>query len=153
MKTIADQRTLDQLTSRLERITANSERRWGTLTAPEMLCHLGDASDGVLGRRVTPGSVPGRPLPLPLKWLLLYSAIPFPKGVETRPGVNPRKEGTRPADFERDLARAIDGLRALAVAAPESLPPTHFRFGTMSRTAWHRWAYKHVDHHLRQFGV
>jgi hypothetical protein len=26
-------------------------------------------------------------------------------------------------------------------------------FGRMSQAAWLRWAYLHMDHHLRQFGV
>lgn len=153
MPTIADAVTLDQLVQRLDRITPESQRQWGTLTPGEMFCHLGDATDATLGRRIPPGATPPNPLPLPIKWLLLYSPLKFPKGVETRAGVNPRKDGTRPAEFSRDRARAIDGLRSLAAAAPEALTPTHFRFGKMSRGEWLRWAYKHTDHHLRQFGV
>ena len=39
-------------------------------------------------------------------------------------------------------------------AAPESLrAATHPIFGTMSKTEWGRWGYRHVDHHLRQFGL
>jgi hypothetical protein len=153
MRTISNAHVLDELVQRAERLRSDAERRWGTMTPGEMLCHLGDAGDAVLGRRVPPGTAPSNRLLLPIKWLLLYSPIPFPKGVETRPGVNPRKEGTRPGDFARDRARVVDGLRSLAVATPESVSPTHFRFGRMSLRDWHHWAYKHVDHHLRQFGV
>ena len=153
MPTIKNARTLDHLLQRLGRLTPDSERRWGTMTPGEMLCHLGDASDGVLGRRKTPGGAPGNVLPLPIKWLMLYSPMPVPKGVETRDGVNPKKEGTRPGDFEKDRARVIDGLRSLAVAPADAVSKTHFRFGTMSLRGWHHWAYKHVDHHLRQFGL
>ena len=77
----------------------------------------------------------------------------MPKGVETRPGVNPHKEGTRPGGFEQDCARVVEALRALVTAPEESLSPVHFRFGPMARTDWHRWAYRHVDHHLQQFGL
>ena len=123
------------------------------MTPGEMLCHLGDATDSVLQRRIPPGASPARPLPRPIVWLMLYTPVPFPKNVETRDGVNPHKEGTRPGDFAADRAHAIDGLRALAVAAPDALAKSHFRFGPMSRTRWHRWAFKHTDHHLRQFGL
>ena len=153
MPTISNAGTLEQLLQRLRRLTPDSERRWGTMTPGEMLCHLGDASDGVLGRRKPPGATPPNVLPLPIKWLLLYSPMSFPTGVETRDGVNPKKEGTRPGDFEQDRARVLDGLRSLAAAAADALSPTHFRFGKMSLRAWHHWAYKHVDHHLRQFGL
>jgi len=55
--------------------------------------------------------------------------------------------------FEQDRARVIRGLKELAVAPETQLAPAHFRFGLMSRADWHRWAYLHVDHHLRQFGL
>lgn len=152
MTTIADPEVLASLLARLGRLTPGAPRRWGTLTPAEMLCHLGDASDSVLGRRVPPGSPPsGAPRPV-LKWVALYLPIPWPRGVETRPGVNPRREGTRPGDFGRDRGRVVAGLTALA-AADRELQAFHFLFGPMSPRDWHRWAYRHVDHHLRQFGL
>ena len=153
MKSIGDAGVLAGLIGRIERLTPDARARWGSLTPPEMLCHLGDAGDGVLKRRIPPGSVPGKPRPRVLKWVMLYTPIPFPKGVETRAGVDPRREGTRPTAFDADRKRVIDGLRALASAAPGQLSTSHFRFGEMSVRDWHHWAYKHVDHHLRQFGV
>jgi hypothetical protein len=118
-----------------------------------MLCHLGDTCESVLGLRVPPGAPPsGQPRPV-LKWLILYSPMPWPKGVRTRPGVNPHLEGTRPGDFERDRQRVLEGLERLAAAPAEALAAHHFMVGPMSRDDWHRWAYKHVDHHLRQFGL
>ena len=74
-------------------------------------------------------------------------------GVETRPGVNPRKEGTRPTDFELDRARVVTGLHAIAAATSEGLSPAHFLFGPVSPKDWHRWAWRQMDHHLRQFGL
>jgi hypothetical protein len=152
MSTIADDRALGSLVERLQRLRRDSPRRWGTLTPGEMLCHLGDAHESVLGIRIPPGPKPsGRPGPL-LKWLVLYGPFPLPRGVKTRPGVDPRIDGTRPEDFERDRERAIGSLKALAAAEPATMSPSHFRFGRMSARDWHRWAYRHVDHHLRQFG-
>ena len=153
MPTIANAATLESLIERMGRVAPESTGRWGTLTPGEMFCHLGDACEGAIGKRVPPGATPPNPLPTPVKFLLLYSPLRFPKGVETRAGVNPRKEGTRPGDFGKDRARAIDGLRAVASAGSETLAANHFRFGKMTPSAWHHWAFKHTDHHLRQFGV
>jgi hypothetical protein len=153
VKHIGNSGDLDRLVQRVEQLRPDSERKWGVMTPGEMLCHLGDATDGVLGRRIPPGTVPTNRVALPIKWLMLYSPIPFPQGIETRPGVNPKQDGTHPGDFEADRTRMIGSLRALAVAAPGSVSTTHFRFGTMSLRAWHHWAYKHTDHHLRQFGL
>jgi hypothetical protein len=44
VKTVADPRVVDGLGRRLERLTPATPRRWGTLCAHEMLCHLADAS-------------------------------------------------------------------------------------------------------------
>ena len=107
----------------------------------------------MLGRRIPPGpKTLGKPHPI-IKWLFLSSPIPWPKGIKTRPGVDPRKEGTRPTDFEQDRARVVAGLQSLATASPAELTPVHFVFGPMSREDWHGWAWRHVDHHLRQFGL
>lgn len=153
MKTIARTEHRARLVRRLSGLTPSSERRWGTLTPAELLCHLGDTCESVLGVRVPPGPpASGKPRPF-LKWLILYSPVPWPKGARTRPGVDPRREGSRPAEFEQDRARVLEGLDRLAAAPAERLAGNHFMVGPMSRKDWHRWAYKHVDHHLRQFGL
>ncbi|MEP7226883.1 MAG: DinB family protein [Gemmatimonadales bacterium] len=161
MRTIAEDRTLSSLVERLQRLLPDTPRRWGTLTAGEMLCHLADTHESVLGTRIAPGPPPsGAPRPAlqrmtrpVVKWMALYTAIPWPKGAKTRPGVDPKLHGTRPADFEQDRGRAIATLRRLAVAAPTTLTGRHFMFGPMSARDWHRWAYRHVTYHLRQFGL
>lgn len=153
MKTIAEDPVLAGLVSRLRNLTPDSARRWGTLTPGEMLCHLGDAGESVLGLRVPPGPPPSGARRRVVKWVILYSGMPWPKGAKTRPGVDPKREGTRPGDFERDRTRVITGLTALASAPAQQLNPVHFMVGPMSRRDWQRWAYRHVDHHLRQFGL
>ena len=153
MSTSANPRTLGSLVERLRRLRPDTEPRCGTLTAGEMLCNLGDAHESVLGTRIPPGPPSTRAPSALLKWIALYAPVPWPKGVKTRPGVNPKLGGTRPGDFERDRSRAIATLEQLAIAAPAGLAPSHFRFGSMSARDWHRWAYRHVTHHLRQFGL
>lgn len=152
--TIADPSKLESLIARLKTLRPDAERRWGTLDAGEMLCHLADGSDVVLMRR--DASEPEseiRPRPF-LKWLALYAPfVPWAKGAETDAKVDPRRDGTRPGDFEADRRRVLEGLLAVASASDGELNPVHGLFGPMSRRDWHRSAYRHVDHHLRQFGV
>src|SRR6188472_1096402 len=152
MKTVGDPKVLHTLVRRLRTIGPDSPRRWGTLTPHEMLCHLGDASDMVLGARCRNTPVPERNRPL-IKLLGLWSPIPWPHGRPTNPMHNPRAEGTRPSVFEKDLARAIDGVERIAVATPGVLIQAHGLFGSMSLHDWQRWAYRHINHHLRQFGA
>jgi hypothetical protein len=151
MRTIADPAVLRALNDRLGRLRPDHARRWGTLTPHEMLCHLGDAQEMVL--RTRPRTVPLPPRRRPIvKAFLLWTAVPWPHGVATNPRHDPRAEGTRPSDFARDRARAIASLEGIAAAARDSLEPTHGIIGTMTTRDWQRWAYRHVDYHLRQFG-
>lgn len=149
MPSIGDPRALEQLIARLERVEATSVRRWGTLTPGEMLCHVADATAGVLSAAPRP-PVKERPV---ARWIALCSPLPWPRGVPTLARIDPRRDGTRPGDFARDRARAVELLRQLAGAAEGTLPAGHARFGAMRHRDWLHWAWKHTDHHLRQFGV
>jgi hypothetical protein len=151
MKTVGDPAVCRSLIDRLRSVRPESVRRWGTLTAHEMLCHLGDGFDMVLGRRPREQPVRMRRRPL-IKALALWTPVPWPHGWQTNPMHDPRRGGTRPTEFARDLQRVIVGIDQLSRASPETLERAHGFFGIMSMEDWHRWAYKHTDHHLRQFG-
>jgi Protein of unknown function (DUF1569) len=151
MSSIEKPEALAQLIGRLENLRPDTPRRWGKMSAGEMLCHLSDVSASVLGRA---GSPPGKPPRRLLKWIALYSPFPWPKGkVKTPRRTDPQIEGTRPGDFEPDRQRAVEGLKALASTPAAGLPGDHFLFGAMSPSDWRRWAWRHTDHHLRQFGL
>ena len=152
MKTVADPQVLHALVARLNAVTPASTRRWGTLTAAEMLCHLGDATDMVLGVRPRETPMPPRRRPF-FKLFILWLPFPWPHGVKTNPQHDPKAGGTRPTDFERDRARAVRGLADIAAAGARALEPVHGLFGTMTPADWQRWAWRHTDHHLRQFGL
>jgi hypothetical protein len=150
VKTVQDPEVRRRLIERLNALGPDSQRRWGTLTPHEMLCHLGDAAAMVLGERprATAPRVRSRPI---VKWVFLWSAIRWPHGQPTNPMHDPRVAGTRPSDFDRDRARAIDGIER--IGAGRSVEPVHGLFGTMTAADWQRWAFKHTDYHLRQFGL
>lgn len=149
MQTVSDPAVLAQLVERLNSLSADTPRPWGTLTAGEMLCHLADATASVLNQ-TSSEAVPKRPF---LKWIALSLPLPWPRGLPTPPEVNPQRDGTKPGDFESDRQRAIEGLRTFAAAPASALTSTHGAFGQMTPRDWHRWAYRHTDHHLRQFGL
>jgi hypothetical protein len=120
------------------------------MTAGEMVCHLSDCSASILGRSSSSRPVKHRPI---LKWLALYTAVPWTRGRKTPASVDPRRGGTRPGDFETDRRRAVEGLRTFAAAADAAFPHSHAVFGTMTPRDWQHWACRHTDHHLKQFGL
>lgn len=88
-----------------------------------------------------------------LKWTALYVPLKWPPGIETRPEIDQRCEGTSPADFAADVAELEALLEQVATAPRDAEWPEHPIFGRMSHSSWMRWAYLHADHHLRQFGA
>jgi hypothetical protein len=117
-----------------------------------MLCHLGDATAMALRTRPRDRPAPARRRSA-LKLLGLWTPVRWPHGWKTNPMHDPKTRGTRPSAFSDDLERAVAGLQGVAAAPAETLEPAHGFFGSMSLADWQRWAYKHTDHHLRQFGL
>jgi len=150
MKTFRDHETQREILTRLDRVTPESPRRWGRMTAHQMICHLSDSFRGVLGDfPVSPG--PG-PLPGPiLKFVALRMPIKWPHNVQTRPEVDQQVGGTRPAVFAADVATLKSAFQRF-VSNPRAIGSSHPIFGPMSEFDWMRWGYLHMDHHLRQFG-
>jgi hypothetical protein len=54
-------------------------------------------------------------------------------------------------NFGAEVAE-LDALIGRVTLNPDFVP-VHPILGSMSRANWLRWAYLHIDHHLRQFGV
>ena len=131
-------------------MTPQSDRRWGRMSPHQAVCHLNDWFKGVLGDRPIPGKEPGVGIKL-LRFLAFTSPIPWLRGFPTSPMTDQEKNGTRPTDFAADVAE-LDGLmvRFAGTGGAGLLP--HNRWGHMSRGMWGRYGYRHVHHHLRQFG-
>jgi hypothetical protein len=139
------------LEHRISLLTADTPRRWGTMTAHEMLCHLADSFSAMLGERQVAESVSWSPLRRRItRYIALQTPLPWPKGVPTLPEVNPHVRGTRPTQFDLDRAKLTALMRRFVV--PGTRYAAHPMFGTMSRDLWMIWTFRHVDHHLRQFG-
>jgi hypothetical protein len=151
MPRILDTSSALELADRLSRLTAETPRRWGTMTAHEMLCHLADSFRGVMGERpvsMAPASPAKRRL---MRFVALHVPLPWPRGIPTRPEVDPKRSGTRPLAFESDRQEVIALLRKFT--SPAARYQQHPMFGAMSRGEWMIWGYRHMDHHLRQFGL
>jgi hypothetical protein len=149
MRSVSDGRVLASLNGRLERLGPEQPRRWGRMTAHQMAVHLAEVAEAALGRHGF--SVPIRPPRPVIKVVALYLPFPWPRGIRT--GADPAGQTLSPDAFLVDRGRAVTTLSELAAAGPSVLVDCHPIFGPMSHADWHRWAFLHVDHHLRQFGL
>ena len=149
-RSLDTQAHIDDLVARLARVHPDSARAWGTMTSHEMLCHLADSFQAVLGDR-SASSVDTWFSRSVIRWIALHTSLPWPKGVDTRPEVDPKRHGTKPIEFERDRIRVLELLQRFVQPGTQCVP--HPIFGPMTRKEWLLWGYGHVDHHLRQFKV
>ena len=149
-KTLSDAGAVESLTSRLNALSPESHRHWGRMTVHQMFCHLSDSFLVVSGHRPVATRKDNWFNRNVAKWVALRTAVPWPKGIKTMPEVDAEKGGSPPDVFERDRRKAIELLEAFA--AQTSAQVAHPLFGTMSRDDWMIWGYRHLDHHLRQFG-
>lgn len=151
MKTLLDTKDQTELTSRILAVKPDSARRWGKMSAHQMICHLTDAFATCLGDRPAKdkSTLFTRTI---LRFVGVTLPIPWPKGVPTMPEVDQERGGTPPAEFDADLRRLQTAMDAFVERMnPDSL--RHPVFRKMSAAEWGRWAYRHVDHHARQFGL
>jgi hypothetical protein len=152
MKTLARAQCKVDVLRRLRTVRRESARRWGRMSAHQMVCHLSDAFRMALGQKAVSGAA--GPLQRTLvKWIALYTPLRWRSGIVTRPEIDQHCGGTKPGDFAADVAELERLVELIARRAKGSEWPPHPVFGRMSHGAWRRWAYLHMDHHLRQFGA
>lgn len=148
MPSLADATTRAVLIARAEALTPQSTRVWGKLTAPQMLAHLSD------GMRMTYGDLPVASKDMwftktaLVKWLVI-DVMTWPKGTPTAPELLARP--CEPWDDER--AKLVGLIRRFETEASRRSWPEHPAFGRLSGAQWGRLGWKHLNHHLTQFGV
>lgn len=135
------------------RLRPNSERQWGQLTLAHALAHCTSCFQMAMGivspkRASFPGNVIGRLI----KPLVLNDDKPFRRNSPSAPELFAADPAQ--CDFERERAQLIAAIDSFATrgAACCSQHPHPF-FGPLNPQQWAILMYKHLDHHLRQFGA
>ena len=145
-KSIFDDSTFAEMLNRIESLTPETGAEWGSMDVAQMLAHCAEIQEVGNGK-----SLVGTPFIVKLlKRFILKMVLkekPYPHSKRT----HPQFIITDSKDFEEQKARLIDALEKLKAAGPVS--KTHPVFGDMSGEERGWISYKHLDHHLTQFGV
>jgi len=148
MRSILNENDREAICNRVRSLSASSTARWGKMTVTGMLEHLRLSARMAVGElEVAPANKRAFQV-FPLKHLILY-VLPFPKGAPTAPELYPGAE----ASFEEERAGVLALLDRIGAGPQEGPGPTHPLFGPLSWREWGATTYKHVDHHLKQFGA
>jgi Protein of unknown function (DUF1569) len=150
MKTLFNIPDRNEVLDRLTALRPESQSRWGSMSARQMICHLSDSFRAALGEKQVSQSTTLFKRTI-YKWAALWLPFHWPHGIKTRPEMDQQQGGTQPAEFASDLEELRILLDRFCKSVGEFAP--HATLGQMSRTERMRHAYIHTDHHLRQFGV
>jgi hypothetical protein len=149
MKTLFDPGDRGALEARIRSITPESQRRWGKMNAAQMLCHCGRPLETAVGDKPTKQAFIGKII-VPFIRKSIFSEKPFGKNSPTDPTFVVADE--RAVDAERDQLLKLIG-RFVAQGPDSAGKQTHSFFGKLTGAEWGELMYKHIDHHLQQFGA
>jgi len=151
MKNLFDATVADQIKTRLGTLKPQSERRWGKMSAPQMLAHCSVSMQWAVGEVVPEkGPILVRLMGRLVKPLVFRNEDPLRKNSPTAKSLIVTDERDFAKERER-LTGLIDKFAAGGAAGCTKNP--HSFFGKMTPEEWASLMYRHLDHHLRQFGV
>jgi hypothetical protein len=150
MKNLFEPTSAEEVKQRIARLRPDSERQWGKMSPGQALAHCSRAMETALGDTNLPRMFIGRIIGGPVKKLALGNDEPMKRNSPTSPAFVVRDQPDVTVESAR-LSALIDrfsrGGREKCTRHP------HTFFGPMTPDEWAILMYKHVDHHLRQFGV
>jgi Protein of unknown function (DUF1569) len=139
-----------ELLARVGRLQADSQPRWGKMNAAQMLAHCCIVYEEIHGLRKGHAPWVARFLGRYLFKRIAVGENPFHKNIPT-----PKTfvvADARVFDLERErLIKLITETHGLGESSFEGRE--HVSFGPLRATEWSNLLYKHLDHHLMQFGV
>ncbi|PKF76174.1 DUF1569 domain-containing protein [Chryseobacterium sp. PMSZPI] len=135
--------------ARINNLSATHQPQWGEMTASEMLLHCNSCNKQILKEsRENHRTTLKEYL---LRILALYIASDFKKNIKGE-ARHETKGKVDSIDFENQKNEFIHLIQQFPTNT-RPLTLTHPAFGNISTNEWGIAAYKHMDHHLRQFGV
>lgn len=150
MKNVFQKEVTQELINRLNKLTPATQAEWGKMSVDQMIAHCNVAYDMTFTNKY--------PKPKGLKKFIIkvlaknavVSEKPYPKNARTAPEfiINDKR------NFNQEKEKLTNYLNKVQV-----LGEAHFNgkeshsFGKLTSTEWNNMFYKHLDHHLTQFGV
>lgn len=149
MHSLFDPDVYNTTLNRLQKLSPEVPAQWGKMNAAQMMAHCKEAFRVPLSekkmKRMLMGYILG-----PMLKAKLYNEDPWKKNLPTAP--NFVIKGDR--DFQREKNELIEMINLFYQAGPHGISKhPHPFFGKYTPDQWGKAMYKHLDHHLRQFGV
>ena len=150
MKSIFNQSDTAEIINRINQLTPTTARRWGKMTVAQMLAHCNVSYEMIYDDKHRKPSAFMRSVLKNLVKSKVVSEKPYLRNSRTAPQFIIKVD----KNFKEEKKRLID-----YITKTQQLGEAHFdgkeshSFGTLSKGEWNNMLYKHLNHHLSQFGV
>ncbi|MES2836947.1 MAG: DUF1569 domain-containing protein [Bacteroidota bacterium] len=150
MKNVFKKEDATEIINRINKLTANTAQLWGKMNVGQMLAHCNVTYEMVYdNKHAAPSGFTKLMLKLFVKKIVVTDKV-YKKSSQTAPAFIIKET----KDFEAEKTRLIN-----YITKTQELGESHFdgkeslSFGALNKTEWNYMFYKHLDHHLNQFGV
>jgi hypothetical protein len=150
VKNLFEAAAVKEVKERLGQLRPDSKQLWGKMNVGQAVAHCSAGLEMAAGDRNPPRILLGRIIGRLVKPMALGNDEPMRRNSPTAQDLV--------VQDERDLGTERERLRGLidrfAAAGPGGCTKhPHSFFGRLTPEEWATLSYKHLDHHLRQFGV
>jgi hypothetical protein len=149
MKNLFQPDAVDEVIERIDKLQPTNSRQWGKMDVAQMMAHCSAALDLASGRLMRPRALLGR-LIGPFVRPVFSNEKPFPRNSPT----DEKLVFSDARDFHREQEQLKVRIRQFHQGGEaQCTKHPHPFFGALTPHEWSTGMYKHLDHHLRQFGV
>ncbi|HPF11435.1 MAG TPA: DUF1569 domain-containing protein [Flavobacteriaceae bacterium] len=146
MKSLLEEAGYRDIKVRLAQLNENSKRHWGKMEVGQMAHHCQyPLKIAIKNELVKPKF---NPIVLFFK-KAMYNDKPWRKNLPTAPQL----KVTETKNFETEKTQLVQLVDAFYDLKDREIWNPHPMFGKFTMEQWGKMEYKHLDHHLRQFGV
>lgn len=150
MKSLFETETKQTILNRIDNLNETSQAQWGKMDVAQMLTHCQKPLEVATGNLQLNTKIGfAKKLLFKLFKPLMYNDKPWKKNLDTV------KEFriTDAQEFKSEKEKLVQTINDFALLKDKTNWPTHPLFGNFTTEQWGKMQYKHLDHHLTQFGA
>jgi len=150
MESVFNPADVTKLVGRINKLTPSTQPLWGKMSVGQMLAHCNVSYEmAYTDKHPKPNAL----MKLVLKLLVknkVVSETPYKHNNPTGPAFIIKED----KNFEEEKTRLIDHINQTLQLGEEHFDGKESHsFGKLNATEWNNMFWKHLDHHLSQFGV
>jgi hypothetical protein len=147
IKNLFDASVKQEIIERINKLTPATQQQWGKMDVAQMLAHVQVPMGVALGTHTVNGNWFLK-LIMPLFKKALYDDKPWKQGLPTDKSFIMTGQSK---DFDKEKNSFLELVNRFSET--NLINEKHPVFGKLTKEQWSKATWKHIDHHLKQFGA